>query len=360
MRNSITGLLVASAAGLSVLVAATAASAADVKIGFLGGFTGPIETLVPPIHAGAELAVKQVNEQGGILGGGKLVMVQGDFDLRRRDGRLQRRRPHGQRREGDGAGRPALLRRDHRRRQQRRDPRQRRDRVAGGDLAGADHASRTRTSCSARRRRTPIAATMLAKLLKRKGVDNVAITYVNNDYGKGFADALKAAFKKEGGTVAAKDAHEDGKADYRAELGSLASSGAEMLVVLAYVDGSGQTIIRQALEGGDFAKFAGGDGMVGDCLVTAIGEGKLDGFIATKIGRSETPGTAKYAEPPRRPASIRPRRSRPQAYDAAFLIALAIEKNGSDSREGVNEALREVLGDPASRSIPANGRRPSS
>lgn len=93
-----------------------------------------------------------------------------------------------------------------------------------------------------------------------------------------------------------RSAIEDGKANYRAEIGSLASSGAEMLVVLAYVDGSGQTIVRQALEGGDFAKFAGGDGMIGDSLVTAIGEGKLDGFIGTKIGRSETPGTAMYAD----------------------------------------------------------------
>ncbi len=66
---------------------------------------------------------------------------------------------------------------------------------------------------------------VLAHLLKQKGHDNIAITYVNNDYGKGFADALEASFVKEGGKVAAKEAHEDSKADYRAEIGSLASSG---------------------------------------------------------------------------------------------------------------------------------------
>src|SRR5690606_17297579 len=136
----------------------------------------------------------------------------------------------------------------------------------------------------------------LAKLLKDKGHDSIAVTYVNNDYGKGFADALASAFEALGGSVAANEAHEDGKADYRAEIGSLASSGADILVVLAYVDGSGQTIVRQALEGGDFEKFAGGDGMIGDSLVTAVGEGRLDGFIGTKIGSSETPGTAVYAE----------------------------------------------------------------
>jgi branched-chain amino acid transport system substrate-binding protein len=96
-----------------------------------------------------------------------------------------------------------------------------------------------------------------------QGIDEIAVTYVNNDYGKGLADAVEAAFQDAGGTVAIKEAHEDGKADYRPEIGSLAASGAETLVVLAYVDGSGQTIIRQAVEGGDFQRFAGGDGMVG-------------------------------------------------------------------------------------------------
>ena len=36
----------------------------------------------------------------------------------------------------------------------------------------------------------------------------------------------------------------------------------------------------------------------------------------------------------------------PQSYDAAFLLALAIQKNGSASREGVSAALREVSNAP--------------
>ena len=76
MRSNIRNILAASVAG-AAMIAASAAYAADVKIGFLGGFTGPIETLVPPIHEGAKLAVKQINEQGGIFDG-QLVMVQGD------------------------------------------------------------------------------------------------------------------------------------------------------------------------------------------------------------------------------------------------------------------------------------------
>ena len=62
----------------------------------------------------------------------------------------------------------------------------------------------------------------LADLLTSKGINDVALTYVNNDYGKGLADVFAASFAANGGTVSVNVAHEDGKADYRAELGQLA------------------------------------------------------------------------------------------------------------------------------------------
>ena len=46
MRSTIRHFLAASVAG-AAMIAASSASAADVKIGFLGGFTGPIETPGP-------------------------------------------------------------------------------------------------------------------------------------------------------------------------------------------------------------------------------------------------------------------------------------------------------------------------
>ena len=61
-----------------VLGAALAASmgqasfAQNVKIGSLSAVTGPIANLVPPIIEAEQLAVKQINEAGGILGGRQL------------------------------------------------------------------------------------------------------------------------------------------------------------------------------------------------------------------------------------------------------------------------------------------------
>ena len=342
-------LIAVTVAGAAV-IAASAASAEDVKLGFLGGFTGPIETLVPPIHDAAALAVKHVNDQGGILGG-QLSMVQADstcIDATAASNAADRL--------VNAENVTALVG----------------PLCSGETIAAANSAaipgnvvivSPAATSPALSTiedndllfRTTPSDAysgEVLAKLLKDKGHDNIAITYVNNDYGKGFAEALQSSFEALGGTVAANEAHEDGKADYRAEIGSLASSGAEMLAILAYVDGSGQTIVRQALESGDFSQFSGGDGMIGDSLVTAIGEGKLDGFIGTKIGRSETPGTGMYAELAKE-GGLDPNASfGPQAYDAAFLLALAIEKNGSADREGVSAALRDVATAPGETIFP--------
>ncbi len=58
-------------------------------------------------------------------------------------------------------------------------------------------------------------------------------------------------------------AHEDGKADYSAEVGALASAGGEVLVVAGYVDQGGSGIIRASLDTGAFDTFYLPDGMVG-------------------------------------------------------------------------------------------------
>lgn len=324
----------------TALCLAAPALAEDVKLGFLGGFTGPIESLTPPIFEGAKLAVGHVNDQGGIVGG-KLEIISADTTCA----------------DATAAANAA-------------DKLINTDQItaavgglcSGATISGANNAgipgnvvmiSPASTSPSLTGlddndlvyRTAPSDAyqgEVLARLIKSKGVDEIAIAYVNNDYGKGFADALAAAFEAEGGTVAANEAHEDGKADYRAELGSLAASGAQNLVVLAYANGSGQTILRQAVESGDFTTFIGGDGMVGEEALAGIDAAAVEGMIATKPGSPDVPGSAIYAklagDAGLDPTSI----FAPQAYDAAFILALAIEKNGSNSRDGLAAAVRDV------------------
>ena len=72
---------------------------------------------------------------------------------------------------------------------------------------------------------------VLAEIMKARGVTDIAVTYTNNDYGKGLADSFAAAFTAGGGTVPISAPHDDGKADYAAEVAALQASGAKTLAV---------------------------------------------------------------------------------------------------------------------------------
>jgi branched-chain amino acid transport system substrate-binding protein len=347
MRNLKNTLALAVAASTLAVAAPAVAQDTGATIGFIGGFTGPIESLTPPIFAGAELVVQQVNEQGGILGG--------DLELISADGACDAT--------AAAAAADRVINTDN---------------VTGvvgalctGETIGAFNGSglsgnvvfispassapalTTLEDNDLVYRTTPsdaLQGVKLADLLLAKGVEDIAITYVNNDYGKGFADALVAAYEAGGGTVAANVAHEEGKADYRAELGNLVAS--QNLVILAYANASGNTILRQAVESGNFTTYVGGDGMVGDDLLTGIDAAAVEGMIATRAGAPAGDATTTYTDLATAAGIEANATYAPQAYDAAFLLALAIQKNGSTSRDGLSEALREVASAPGEKIMP--------
>lgn len=328
-----------------------AVQAEEVKIGFLGGFTGPIESLTPPIYDAARLAVSHVNGQGGILDGDILVMPSADTTCVDSSAAT------------NGADR--LINSENV------------TAIVGALCSGATIAAANNVAVPAsvvmispastspaitelndndQVFRTPPSdayqGEILARLLISKGIEDAAVTYVNNDYGKGLADAFAAAFESEGGMVMANEAHEDGKADYRAEIASLASTGSQNLVVLAYADGSGQTILRQANESGNFVTYVGGDGMVGDGLVRAVGGDVLAGMIATKPGTPDLPGSDVFAKLASA-VELDPNATfAGQSYDAAFIIALAIESMGEDSRVGLSDHVRRVATAPGEVILP--------
>jgi ABC-type branched-chain amino acid transport systems, periplasmic component len=65
----------------------------------------------------------------------------------------------------------------------------------------------------------------LGKLVYDQGFRNVALTYVNTDYGSGLADTFRNAFRESRGTVTSAQAHEPNKDSYLPELKAL-SAGA--------------------------------------------------------------------------------------------------------------------------------------
>lgn len=342
-----TSRILALAAAIGALGVSPAA-AEDVKIGVFLGFTGPIESIVADMAPGAELAIKEVNDSGKLLGGSTVTAVRADTTCI------------------DSAAAVAAA--------ERLITSDKVNAIVGGDCSGVttaalqnvavpngivmispsatspalttveDNGLFFRTSPSDARQ-----GEIVTDILKGKGVNAIAITYTNNDYGKGLADSIERNFKQAGGEVSINLPHEDGKGDYTAELGALAAAGGEVLVVAGYLDQGGKGIIEAALDTGAFDTFYLPDGMVGDSLAQAIGSA-LDGSYGAHPG-TDSPGAATFAEM----AAAGGFKAGPfsaESYDAAALLMLAMQAAGSSASADFKDKVMDVANAPGEKIYP--------
>ncbi len=351
MSSRTRNALAASVAGALLFAASAVAQAQEVKVGIILGFTGPLESITPGMGGSAELALKEVNDSGLFLDGQTLVPVRADstcIDNAAATAAAERlvttenvaaimgadcsgvtigivnnvAVPNGVVMVSPSATSPALT-----------------------DIEDNDYFFRTAPS-DARQ------GEVLTEVIRSYDIDSVAVSYTNNDYGKGFSDSFVAAFEAAGGTVTIAAPHDDGKGDYSAEVGALAAAGGDVLVVLGYVDQGGVGIIRSAVDTGAFDRFALGDGMYGQSLIDAMGD-SIEGTIGVIPG-AEGEGSAKFAEAAKA-AGLDPTSSYTgESYDAAALIALAMQKAGSTDRTAIRDAILEVANAPGEQIIAAD------
>ena len=68
-------LLLAAIISLSTI---STAALAEIKVGIILGFTGPIESLTPAMRDGAKLAFNEASSSGNLLGGETITILEGD------------------------------------------------------------------------------------------------------------------------------------------------------------------------------------------------------------------------------------------------------------------------------------------
>ncbi|CUH62824.1 Leucine-specific-binding protein precursor [Thalassovita gelatinovora] len=325
------------------------AMADEVKLGIILGFTGPIESLTPSMAAGAEMAMKEVSDSGKLLGGSTVAPVRADstcVDAGAATAAAERlitsdgikgimgadcsgvtgavlanvAVPNGMVMISPSATSPAL------------------SSVDDGGLF-------FRTAPSDARQ-----GQVLADVLMEKGIKSVALTYTNNDYGKGLADSFKSAYEGMGGAVTINTAHEDGKADYTAEVGALASAGGDALVVAGYVDQGGPGVIRAALDAGAFDTFVLPDGMIGSALEENFGS-EIDGSIGTVPG-TESEGASIMAKLTEAAGIDGSGPYVGESYDAAALILLSMQAAGSVEPGDYKAKIMDVANAPGEQIFP--------
>ncbi|MEP1588276.1 MAG: ABC transporter substrate-binding protein [Tateyamaria sp.] len=329
---------------------AGAATAEDIKIGVILGFTGPIESLTPSMADAAELAMKEVTDSGLLLDGSSVSSVRADstcIDAGAATAAAERLIT------ADGVSgimgadcsgvTGAILNNVA---------------VANGVVMVSPSATSPGLSHSENEdnglffRTAPSDArqgVVMTDVLLEEGIKEVAVTYTNNDYGKGLADAFQAAFEAAGGSVTINAAHEDGKADYSAEVGALASAGGDRLVVAGYVDQGGSGIVRAAIDSGAFDTFHFPDGMIGAKLEENFGS-EIDGSTGQHPG-TDSEGAALFAEMVG-DAFDATSPFTPESYDAAALILLAMQAAGSKDSNDYKAKVMDVANAPGEQIFP--------
>ena len=334
----------------TVLTAALvgAAHADSIKIGEALGFTGPAESLAGPMAAGAEMALKEASDSGAFLGGTTITAVRADSTCI------------------DAAAATAAAERLVSSEQVKA--------IIGGLCSGATTAmlknvamakgivlfSPSATSPALTTipdnglffRASPSDARqgqIIAQMLKEKGIKSAALTYTNNDYGKGLADSIKTNVEATGGKITIYASHEDGKGDYTAEVGALASAGGDILIVAGYLDQGGRGIIRSALDTGAFERFFLPDAMIGESLTKAIGSG-LNGSFGVVPG-TDSPGAKQYTALAAK-AGFKDGPYSPESYDAAALTVLAMQAAKSTDSSQFKAKVFEVANAPGEKIYP--------
>ncbi len=321
---------------------------ADIKMGIILGFTGPIESLTPAMAASAELAFKEASDSGSLLGG-KSISVE------RADSTCVDSAAATSAAEGLISGGVVA--------------------IMGADCSGVTGAIATNVaipngvvmiSPSATSpgltdlkdngyffRTAPSDARggqILADITKDRKIKSVAITYTNNDYGKGLADVYAAAVKNHGIKVTAVTAHEDGKADYAAEVATLASAGGDAVAVIGYLDQGGKGIIQGSLDSGAFDTFILSDGMIGDSLTDTFGKSlnKSFGSLPGSTGK----GAGVFTKVAKAAGIDSSGPYTGESYDAAALITLAMQAGGKADRSTIQQNVMSVANAPGKKIYP--------
>ena len=172
-----------------------------------------------------------------------------------------------------------------------------------------------------------------------------AVIFVDNssDYSKGLASFFKQAYTSKGGEIVGEEAYLQKDTDFKAVLTKIKTMNPEILYVPGYYEEVGK-IIKQARELGMNLPIVGGDGWDSPKLSEIAGAGPLNNtFFTNHYSPDDTSEASKafvdayvkaYNQKPDAPAVL--------GYDGARLMIDAISRAGGTDGAKVSKALAET------------------
>ena len=184
---------------------------------------------------------------------------------------------------------------------------------------------------------------VLARLARERGFDNVGLLYVDDAWGQGLAGAFEAAWD---GPVKAVPV-DRGRTGFLTALRESASGGAQALVVIAF-ESAALTIVREAIDNGLYDSFVFGDAAKRQSLIRSLGGARLGNMYGT--GPASAPESAASAA--WEAAYVAEYGALPvlayvkETYDATVALALAAQAAGRLDGAAIRDRLRGVGSSP--------------
>ncbi|MGO2654852.1 MAG: ABC transporter substrate-binding protein [Pseudoclavibacter sp.] len=178
----------------------------------------------------------------------------------------------------------------------------------------------------------------LGKQIVADGKKNVAILFMNDDYGSGLKDAVKASIEAEGGTVSKEQSFDPAAKDIKSEVSQAISGNPDALVAISF-DQFKDVVQTLQTNGFDFAKLYGTDGNNG---IMKSGDTSIQGATFSQPGPYE--GLDDFINRVKQQAggSLTSTVYAPEMYDATVLAALAALQGGKTDGTTIKDNLQSV------------------
>ena len=179
----------------------------------------------------------------------------------------------------------------------------------------------------------------LSNIIAEDGYDEVAITYVNNDYGQSLTDAFVEAYD---GEVVYNTPHDQEQQSYSSVVSEMNSSGAEAWLFVTY-QAEFATMVNEAFSSGYEAQFYGADSVSGDNVLENTPEGSMDGMkIVVPSAPVEQENYQEFASAFESEYGEQPTAWSAYAYDCVVTAALSIQAADEFTGAALQETVREV------------------
>lgn len=201
----------------------------------------------------------------------------------------------------------------------------------------------------------PLQGVTMANYAKDAGYSKIAIIYNNSDeYSTGMMQAFVDQVAANGGTITASESFVEGDVDFNTQLTKIKGTDAEVIFVPSYYT-EAAAITTQAAALGMTLPFLGGDGWDGVIAQTvdpAVLEGAV--FLTPFNAGSTDSKTADFVKKYEDKYKATPDQFAADGYDSIYVIAAAMEKAGSTESAKLIAAMTQIQVDGLTGSMTFN------